>query len=100
MSVIWSIPRVNENIHAASSDCRVHTGMVLEAQEQGCFLCGKELSLPCVHWHGATAKIYLHPECVKDLMVALCRDVDETKNPGRYLPREHWEALFMPGGPR
>ena len=44
-----------------------------------CFLCGQALADPSVHWMGATAAIYLHPDCVTELAIALFRDLSELK---------------------
>jgi hypothetical protein len=46
---------------------------------EDCFLCGQALADPAVHWMGATAEIYLHPDCVTELAIALFRDLSELK---------------------
>ena len=44
-----------------------------------CFLCGQALADPAVHWMGATAELYLHPDCVTELAIAMFRDLSELK---------------------
>lgn len=59
-------------------------GIAWTAVGHDCFLCSKPLRDPAVHWMGATAEIFLHPECVKDLAVRLFCDLHEIECPDYY----------------
>ena len=66
-------------------------GIAHTATGQACFYCGEPLQDPAVHWSGFPGSIYLHPECVPELVIRLFRDLHELRCPGYY------QRLRLPG---
>lgn len=66
-------------------------GIAHSAVGMTCFLCGESLHDPAVFWMGVTGELYLHPACVLDLFVCLCRDLHEIRKPD-YYKRRHGGA--------
>ena len=62
-------------------------GIAHTALGQQCFMCGRKLRDPDVHWMGVTVNLFLHPACVLSLFVRLARDLHEIQKPSYYRDR-------------
>jgi hypothetical protein len=60
---------------------RIETsGLIITANDQRCFLCGKATDDPSVMWSGFTDDIFLHAECAVEMSLRLLRDVHELEH--------------------
>ena len=65
-------------------------------RESPCFYCSQPVGDPAVQWMGATATIFLHPECVGQLMLRIERDVAAIH---RDYDRQRWERRLQMSRP-
>lgn len=63
-----------------------------------CFICGQQLTTPCIWWNGVTEEqfntVWAHKECASRLAIGLSRDVLELK----FGSRIAWEAWSQDTG--
>jgi hypothetical protein len=87
LTVIYDIERAKDGTE--DEGLRRH----FEGSLPDCFLCGEPVDPPIIVWAGTADlrhdqgwHLHPHPECTKDLAVALFRDVSEGKNVSKALP--------------
>lgn len=51
--------------------------VVVSAEKETCFYCGRPTSDPAIVWSGFGGEIFLHPACVAELALRLFRDLHE-----------------------
>jgi len=56
------------------------SGLIITADDQRCFLCGKATADPSVLWSGFSTDIFLHPECAVEMSLRVLRDVHELEH--------------------